>query len=376
MGEMIPKNIGWVGAVLFIAAACATDTTPGGGRRGPSGGNAFGNAAGASGGTGGSGSFGNGSQPVGSGGSASGPTREPMQLGDGEVCDADVYAGERKRLDIYMMVDDSGSMVPWWLPTLEAIDMFFMDPGSAGIGVGVQFFGSACDPAGYATPRVPIAELPGNMSALQQAFPIIPIEGTATLPAMQGAIAHARSWAMQHPDAKTVVLLVTDGLPDDCFSTVQNVTEVVQEGFTGTPSIQTFVVGLGDLGALNQFAVAGGTGQALVVMPGAAQELVRALNDIRSAALPCDFRMPQGDGTSAVQPDRVNLRYTDPSGQALTIGAVADQASCDPTQGGWYYDNPSAPTQLIACEQSCAQLNAGGEVKVLLGCPTVHVVPE
>ena len=57
---------------------------------------------------------------------------------DDDVCDADTYSAERKRLDIYMVVDDSGSMVPWWPGTLDAINQFFMDPGSAGIGVGVQ----------------------------------------------------------------------------------------------------------------------------------------------------------------------------------------------------------------------------------------------
>jgi hypothetical protein len=286
-----------------------------------------------------------------------------------------VYSGQRKRLDIYMMVDDSGSMVPWWLPTLEAINMFYRDPGSEGIGVGLKFFGSACEPEGYATPVVPIMPLPTHVEMLELAFPLIPVEGTATLPAMQGAITHARSWATEHPDAKTVVLLVTDGLPDDCNSTVENVTQVVAEGLSGEPSIQTFVVGLGDLTALNMFAVAGGTGQALVVEPGAAQQLTAALNQIRNAALPCEFKMPEGNG-SAVQLDRVNLRYTDPTGQQQTIGAVANQGACDAAQGGWYYDNPATPTQLIACAKSCEQLNAGGEVKVVLGCPTVRVVPE
>ena len=123
-----------------------------------------------------------------------------------------------------MMVDDSGSMVPWWPATLEAINMFYRDPGSVGIGVGLQFFGSICEMNHYATPVVPIQELPGHLTALEQAFPLLPIEGTATWPAMQGAIAHARSWATEHPD-KTVVLLVTDGIPDDCNSTVENVTE-------------------------------------------------------------------------------------------------------------------------------------------------------
>jgi hypothetical protein len=313
------------------------------------------------------GGFGNPTIPTG------GSSTEPVAgtSSDPNVCDADVYMGARKRLDIYMMVDDSGSMVPWWPATLEAISMFFNDPGSTGVGVGVQFFGSACEAGYYATPAVQIAPLPENKTSLENAFPIIPIEGTATLPAMEGAIMHARQWATDHPDAKTVVLLVTDGLPDDCNSTVENVTPVISEGFTGSPSIQTFVVGLGDLGALNMFAQAGGTTQALVIEPGAAPALVAALNEIRTAALPCEFALPDNNG-GTVQLDLVNLRYTDLSGTEQTIGNVPDAASCS-DKGGWHYDNPSAATQLIACPASCAQLNGGGEVTVLLGCPTIVV---
>lgn len=303
------------------------------------------------------------------------PQSEPMPLSDGEICEADAYFGERKRLDIYMMVDDSGSMVPWWPATIEAINMFFKDPSSAGIGVGVQFFGEECNAASYATPRVPIAPLPQNIPALEPAFPIIPISGTATLPAMQGAITHARLWATEHPDATVIVLLVTDGLPDECNSTVENVTAAAREGFEGTPSIRTFVVGIGDIGALDAFAAAGGTGNALVTQAGAGPQLVAALNKIRSAALPCDFALPQSDGVE-VQPDRVNLRHSAASGEQTTIGSVRNREACDPNQGGWYFDNPAAPSRIIACEQSCQRLNElSGEVKVLLGCPTVVVTP-
>jgi hypothetical protein len=291
----------------------------------------------------------------------------------GNVCDADVYTGERKRLDIYMMIDDSGSMIPWWPATIEAISMFWMDPGSAGIGIGEQFFGSNCDAAYYATPRVPIAPLPDNLAALEMGFPIAPFEGTATLPAMEGAIVHARQWTEQNPDAKTVVLLVTDGLPDDCGSTVENVSAVIAEGFNGSPSIQTFVIGLGDLGALNMFAMAGGTGQAIVIEPGAAPALVEALNAIRTAALPCDFALPDGNGTSSVSLDKVNLQYTDLAGAETTIPKVADAAGCEGVAAGWFYDMSSGTNRLMACPQSCQQLNAGGEVQVVLGCPTVVV---
>lgn len=143
-----------------------------------------------------------------------------MMLADGEICEASAYISERKRLDVYMMIDDSASMIPWWLPTVDALNMFFHDVGSAGIGVGMQFFGTACEPESYAKPLVPIAALPGNAAALQQAIPPIPVDETATLPALQGAIMHARSWSLQNPDATVIVLLVTDGLPEECSSTL------------------------------------------------------------------------------------------------------------------------------------------------------------
>lgn len=355
-------------AWFLIACACACGGDPAG--RGPRTGTAgmFENPTPAgTGGGGGAGGFGNPTFPT------AGSTQPISGTGGGDpnVCDADFYTGERKRLDIYMMVDDSGSMVPWWPATLEAISLFFNDPGSAGVGVGLQFFGRACEPEYYATPAVPIAPLPENKMSLEVAFPLIPIEGTATLPAMQGAITHARSWATANPDAKTVVLLVTDGIPSECESTVENVSAVVAEGFSGTPSIQTFVIGLGDLGALNMFAQAGGTDQALVIEPGAAPALVAALNAIRSAALPCEFALPDNNG-GAVELDKVNLRHVDLAGTETTIPNVPDAAGCRDT-GGWHYDMSTGTTQLVACPASCAQLNGGGEVTVVLGCPTLVV---
>lgn len=303
------------------------------------------------------------------------PPSPPGTIGDGEACNADSYQAEPRQLDIYMVVDDSGSMVPWWPGTLDAINMFFDAPSSAGIGVGVQFFGSNCDANYYATPRVPIAPLPGNADPLRLAFPPLPIEGTATVPAAEGAMQHARQWAMDHPDSKPVVLLITDGLPDDCGSTVQGVVQALADGLGGTPSIQTFVVGIGvQLDALNMFAQAGGTGQAILVSPGAADELLQALSEIRQAALPCDYKIPDG-AQGDIANDTINLRYTAPGGQQETIGYVPEVALCDPQVGGWFYDDPSAPTRVVACPGTCDALSGGGEVQVVLGCPRVNAVP-
>lgn len=365
---MVRSSRLFLAAVWMTATAAACGSDPATTRQPPGTAGMFFNPAGTGGGAG----IGGVNNPVGgaSGAGTSGAGAAGM-AGSG-VCDADVYTGDRKRLDIYMMIDDSGSMIPWWPATIEAINMFWRDPGSAGIGIGEQFFGSNCDPGYYATPRVPIAPLPDNITALENGFPIAPFEGTATLPAMQGAIQHAREWTMQNPDAKTVVLLVTDGLPDNCNSTIENVSQVISEGYNGSPSIQTFVVGLGALSALDMFAAAGGSGRAIVIQPGASQELVEALNSIRTAALPCDFALPDGGGTP-VSLDRVNLQYTDLAGAEMTIPNVADMAACSGVAGGWYYDDSSGETRLVACPESCQQLNAGGEVQVVLGCPTVRV---
>lgn len=293
-------------------------------------------------------------------------------------------------LDIYMIIDDSGSMVPWWPFTIDALNMFFNAPETAGIGVGMQFFGSSCDANTYANPRVAIAELPGNAGALMGAYPIIPLNDTATVPAMQGAIQHARAWSDSHPDTTVAVVLVTDGLPsDECGSTVQGVVDVVAEGYDGTPSIPTFVVGLGiALADLNQFAAAGGTGQATLVSPGAAGELLTALNTIRDTIvetrieivektvetpLECEWVIPQTpQGAGAFDREKVNVQLSSGGGASTpALGKVESPGEC--AAGGWHFDDNDAPERIVACPQTCTTIQSTTQAKVdiLLGCKTI-----
>jgi hypothetical protein len=286
-------------------------------------------------------------------------------------CGGDRYDAQPTQLDIYVMLDDSGSMVPWWIGVADVFGQFLDDPSSAGIGVGIQYFGSECDAAYYATPRVPIAPLPQNVQPIRNSFPLIPIEGTATEPALRGAIQHARAWSTMHPDHKVVVLLVTDGLPDDCASTVANVSQVAQEGVTGTPSIPTYVLGLGlTLMNLDQIAQAGGTSQAVIVDPASPQALAQAMNQIRGAALPCDYQLPNG---GSVDPTKVNIEFSPDGASSSTVPNVGDASRCDPSQGGWYYDNPTAPSRAIVCPATCTTFKgtASGQVDVVLGCDIV-----
>jgi hypothetical protein len=291
--------------------------------------------------------------------------------GGGRTCGGDTYQAEPSQLDLYVMFDDSGSMIVWWPGVTSVFSQFLDDPASAGIGAGIQFFGSGCDVNVYATPRVPIAPLPGNAAAIKAAFPVLPVEGTATDPALKGAIQQARTWKSQNQSHKVAVLLVTDGIPSECNSTVQSVSDIAAEGLSGNPSVQTFVLGLGfNLDPLNQIAKAGGTNQAVLADPNNAQALAQAMSQIRGAALPCDYAIPNAGN---VDTSKVNIEFTADDGSTSTVPNVGDASRCDATTGGWYYDDPANPGRLVACPATCGTFKGTvkGGVNVAIGCTTV-----
>jgi hypothetical protein len=56
---------------------------------------------------------------------------------------------------------------------------------------------------------------------------------------------------------------------------------------------------------------------------------------------------------------------------------VADAASCDPQQGGWYYDDNVNPTTIILCQASCDEVSGdpNGHIDILFGCATEPMPP-
>jgi hypothetical protein len=352
-----------------LITACSS-ADEGVGRSTTSKGGANGNGSVGSGGSGGGtgGTFGGGGGSAGTG--VIDPGKGGMMDAGPMTCGGDKYHAEQRPLDIYVMFDDSGSMIPWWASVTQAFTQFLNAPESAGIGVGLQFFGLSCDVATYAAPKVAIAPLPGNAQAIQAAFPILPFESTPTDPALRGAINHARTWQASHADHKVVVLLVTDGEPTECNSTIPSVTQVAAEGFGGSPSIPTYVLGLGlSLGNLQSIAMAGGTNQAFIVDPNSGAALTAAMNQIRGSALPCDYALPK----NTTDPKKVNVDFTPANGTTTRLVYVSDAAGCDPVKGGWYYDNPQTPTRIIVCSQTCDTFkkDPNGRVDVVLGCGTV-----
>jgi hypothetical protein len=360
----------------------------------------------------------------GSSGTFGGDAGLPNAFG-GAACATDVHRSEPTPLDLYVMLDQSTSMddASKWGSVRAAFETFVKSPGTAGIGIGIQYFplaaadsagcaskcttcacvmncgcsgcqctnnvcscliaGSSCNAADYARPDVEIAPLPGAAQAIVASLAAhSPNGGTPSRPALDGAIQHARAFAQGHAGHKVVVVLATDGEPNDCASTVDNVAQLASTGAAGMPSVLTFVIGVGgNLAALDAVAAAGGTKKAFLVDTGAtaSAEFAAALDAIRQASISCEYAIPSVSG--AIDYGKVNVQYTPAGGSPTIVGQVKSAATCDATRGGWYYDNPAHPTKIEVCPASCRAMNngslgVGGEVDVVFGCDTVTQVPK
>lgn len=353
------------------------------------------------------------------GGAADGgaPAAGGKGLEDEATCAAETLTANPVPVDIYIMEDRSGSMGMQgkWDAMKRALNAFVASPATTGLGVGMGFFpqvatmgscpitcndalcfrllcgcmevncannmctctnwGFSCERADYGTPAVPIEPLPGAGAKITAALNAIqPAGGTPTRPALEGAIQYARTWQTTSK-RRVAVALATDGEPMGCSDNSVASSAAVAR-MAAMEGILTFVIGVGPaLSNLNALAMAGGTEKAYLVEGGDLEkQLVMALSSIqdRASRLACAYDVPMAKpGANAIDPTRVNVRFTRNQATAV-VAQVADKTRCGP-MGGWYYDNPAAPKQILLCESSCQEVNAGtgpGEISILVGCKT------
>ncbi|RYE91258.1 MAG: VWA domain-containing protein, partial [Myxococcales bacterium] len=297
------------------------------------------------------------------------------------------------QLSMYVMLDKSGSMLDpvegagtRWEAVKSALNQFFASPEAAGIEVALNFFplqapgGPACGEAYYYTPAVAMSSLPGpggaQSAALSAAMAATtPSGGTPTQAALGAALHYASDWKTAFPKDKTIVVLATDGQPGDgCGATVENSSAAAATGFQGSPSVPTYVIGVGsNLTALDAVAQAGGTGTAFLVNDGNTGAFLQALQQIKLQAVACEFALP-APATGTLDYDKVNVQYT-PGGTttAQYFTNAADAASCGAQTSAWYYDSASAPTKILLCPATCSlvQADPSAKVSIQLGCDTI-----
>lgn len=283
-------------------------------------------------------------------------------------------------LDLFVMLDQSGSMTgPKWTAVTDALKGFAAKKENAELGMGLQFFplpgASVCKYEAYATPEVPLAPLSTNASLIAEAIAKHkPAGETPTLPAVQGALDQAKTWLTAHPERSVAVILATDGDPNVCGSTVDNVAKAAKLGYEHAPSVTTFVIGVGSqLTSLDQVAAAGGSTKAYIVddsQQNTQSQFAKALQDIRGKALSCEFDIPQPEA-GTLDYAKVNVVHRDKDGAQTVYGKVASEQACG-ADGGWYYDDDKQPSKVLLCQSTCdaVQADSQGEIEVIFGCET------
>lgn len=95
-----------------------------------------------------------------------------------------------------------------------------------------------------------------------------------------------------------------------------------------------------------------------------------------AAKLDCSWKIPSPPSGQVFDPGMVNVKYTSGSGTEEDILFAGGQDKCDPTEGGWYYDDNSNPTTVNACPSTCAhiQKDLQGKIDVLFGCATRPII--
>jgi hypothetical protein len=294
-------------------------------------------------------------------------------------------------VSLVMLLDRSGSMGDGvngdpnlkWIPITQGIEALCADPASAGLSASLQFFAlpmwetgwqDQCNPSGYYSAAVPMQSLPSGMTFKTAIDMTLPSGSTPTGPAVAGAISLAQSIQRTDPTQKVAIVLATDGEPDVCDMSVNNLaTQVAQVAST----IPTYVLGIGlttqDKAYLDQIAASGGTGSAVAVSVGdpaqTKSDILSALAQIRGLQLSCSFAVPTPPSGQTIDFRQVNVIYTPGGG---TAAELAYNSSCT-TGVGWRYDNPSAPTQVVLCPSSCssARSDQNAEIEIIFGCSTV-----
>ncbi len=311
-----------------------------------------------------------------------------------------------KPVNLFVMLDRSASMSSsLWSPAVSALKQFIRDDMSKDMEMAIQYFpnnGGSCSGNGYKTPAVAMGTLPAHASALVSSIDAqvpngwgTPIEG-----ALRGVTEYCKSFQTSQPNESCIGVVVTDGKPelDGCEHDDAKLAKIAGDAWTNS-KVRTFAVGLSgaDFGLLDRIAQAGGAADcdttssryACDVSAGA-DRLSTALSKIRDTVtvvetqtrtetrtetqqrpLECEWQLPAAGNGKTLDLDKVNVKVSGGAGAALTLGRVPSAAAC--TAGAWYYDDPAAPTRLIACPTTCDRIKSGGytEVSVLLGCQTV-----
>jgi hypothetical protein len=133
-------------------------------------------------------------------------------------------------------------------------------PGFCGLVPGTCQGASGCLTTDYGTPDLRLTALPDTGGAFADALSLVGPHGqTPMRPALDRTLQHAQASAATS-GRRTIVILVTDGVPNACGDTAIDALEpLVSSALAGARPIRTYIVGFGTTaGTYDALAVSGG----------------------------------------------------------------------------------------------------------------------
>lgn len=94
---------------------------------------------------------------------------------------------------------------------------------------------------------------------------------------------------------------------------------------------------------------------------------------IEAVPLPCNYTIPPPPSGESLEPGKVNVRFQDPSAGMETLWPRAVSAAACGDALGWYYDDLTAPKQVLLCPSSCNAVANGGTLNLSFGCATIEL---
>jgi hypothetical protein len=327
-------------------------------------------------------------------------------LNQDSACAGDTVEASPVPLDIYLMLDRTGSMgqtcnVSWpgnptaaskWCYAINAIAGYIQDPGSNGNRMAIRLFATnlnngQCNGAGFSTPAVGLVDLTAQAQQIITAMNNKTPNGTTpTEGALRGIAAYTAS--IQTPGRVTIGILVTDGEPTDCNQSDSALATIVANHFANT-GIHIFMIGMTGAsfnrletwanypGAISHDdtndACGNGNGPChhYNVGDGDPAVFIWALQQIQNAVLGCTYNVPAPSDGGVLDPNAVIIEYQ-PGGQppGQQLDRVTDASGCANNPNGWYYNDNNNPTTIQLCSGVCATVQAdpNAKVNILLGC--------
>jgi len=251
----------------------------------------------------------------------------------------------------------------------------FVPKDASGNGTGVA--ANSCNIDLYTPVHVGLQSVPTQASVLisamngQSYWPgsIAPLHG-----ALFAVLNQATQHQDAHPERRVAVVLIGAGTPSGCAGGNDNIAELafLAQSAVSYNGVRTFTVAMpsSNIPNLDQIAAYGDTVQSYPSVVSSTEPLYA----VEAKARGCTYPLPALAGNAPLDPARTNIEHTsgDTSVPPALIPRVSGENDCG-NQPGYYFDEPSNPTQTVFCPASCTALEAdtGAALKLLHGCPAV-----